>query len=91
MSARRGAPANQNRRRASRPGRILIDSHSQAVPCRVRRLCADQAVITVDGWMGIPSRFRLLIEPGRAHHACRVVSRKGNCAQVELTADADAA
>ena len=45
--------------RTERLGYILFDNQTATVPCRVREFSQEGAVLTMDGWMGVPGSFSL--------------------------------
>lgn len=49
----------------------------------------DGAVITAQGWLGVPDAFDLLIKPDGSRHACRVKARRGNTLTVAFQGTAE--
>ena len=73
-------------RRTERLGYILFDNQTATVPCRVRDFSQDGAVLTMDGWMGVPASFSLFVDPEHSRFACKVISKNGNSARVSFAA-----
>ena len=72
--------------RTERLGYILFENQTATVPCRVREFSQEGAVLTMDGWMGVPGQFSLFVDPERSRFSCKVVSQKGNSARVKFAA-----
>lgn len=72
--------------RTERLGYILFENQTTTVPCRVREFSPAGAVLTMDGWMGVPGNFSLFVDPERSKYACKVVSQRGNSARVSFAA-----
>lgn len=72
--------------RTERLGYILFENQTATVPCRVREFTQEGAVLTMDGWMGVPGSFSLFVDPERSRYACKVVSQRGNSARVSFAA-----
>lgn len=70
--------------RTERLGYILFDNQTATVPCRVREFSSEGAVLTMDGWMGVPVSFSLFVDPERSRYACKVISQRGNSARVSF-------
>ena len=68
--------------RTERLGYILFENQAARVPCRVREFSPAGAVLTMDGWMGVPEKFSLFVDPERSRYACKVISQRGNSARV---------
>lgn len=76
--------ARKRNRRAERLGYIRFDNHDQKHPCRVRDFDETGALLTMDGWMGIPATFSLMMDHENGHYDCRIISHRGNCARVSF-------
>ena len=72
--------------RTERLGYILFDNQAARVPCRVREFSPQGAVLTMDGWMGVPENFSLFVDPERSRYTCKVISQRGNSARVAFAA-----
>ncbi len=72
--------------RTERLGYILFENQSAKVPCRVREFDRNGAVLTMDGWMGVPKSFSLFVDPERSKFTCKVISQRGNSARVKFAA-----
>jgi hypothetical protein len=72
--------------RTERLGYILFDNQTATVPCRVRNFTQDGAVLTMDGWMGVPGSFSLFVDPEHSRFTCEVISQRGNSARVSFAA-----
>lgn len=87
MSRPRKVHSNRSQlnKRLPRVGRVLFTADSSPVHCSVKNFTDEQAVLTMSGWMGLPSSFTLYIEPDSIRTQCRVIARKGSNIQVEFT------
>lgn len=72
--------------RTERLGYILFDNQTATVPCRVREFTQEGAVLTMDGWMGVPGSFSLFVDPENSKYTCKVISQRGNSARVSFAA-----
>lgn len=72
--------------RTERLGYILFDNQTATVPCRVREFSHEGAVLTMDGWMGVPGSFSLFVDPENSRYSCKVISQRGNSAKVSFAA-----
>ena len=72
--------------RTERLGYILFDNQTATVPCRVRNFSQEGAVLTMDGWMGVPASFSLFVDPEHSRFNCKVISKQGNSAKVSFAA-----
>jgi len=72
--------------RTERLGYILFDNQTATVPCRVREFSQQGAVLTMDGWMGVPGSFSLFVDPENSRYTCKVISQRGNSAKVSFAA-----
>ena len=50
-------------RRMPRMGKVVFGEHSAPVHCAVKELTGNSAVLTMTGWLGLPSNFTLFVEP----------------------------
>lgn len=66
-------------------GRVVFSDHSNAVHCTVRSFSEESAVLSMSGWMGVPSEFLLYVEPDNIRAKCLVSQRKGSNVQVRFT------
>ncbi len=73
-------------KRVPRMGKVLFSENTAAVHCAVKDFSNHGAVLTMTGWMGLPSNFVLFVEPDTIRAECRVIRRKGSSVQVEFTA-----
>lgn len=72
-------------KRIPRMGKVVFDGNSSAVDCAVKNFSGENAILTMAGWMGLPSSFTLFVEPDSIKATCRVIQRKGSNIQVEFT------
>ena len=72
------------RLRTLKSGKIVLKGHTSLVDCTVRNLTDHGALLVVPSLAGIPADFELVLEPGHARHACRVVWRGDNRLGVEF-------
>jgi hypothetical protein len=72
--------------RTERLGYILFENQTATVPCRVRDFTQEGAVLTMDGWMGVPGSFSLFVDPEHSRYRCTVISQRGNSARVSFAA-----
>ena len=82
--ARSRTPKKALSRRVPRMGKVLFNQHSTPVHCAVKELTNNSAVLTMTGWLGLPSNFTLFVEPDALKANCRVILRKGSNIQVEF-------
>ena len=54
------------------------------VQCTVREFTMANAVLTMSGWLGLPSRFTLFVEPDAIRAECKVMERRGSNIKVEF-------
>lgn len=59
-------------------GKVVIDGQQHGFTCVVSAMTPASAIITANGWLGMPDRFWLVVKPEGTRHPCRVVSRRGN-------------
>lgn len=71
-------------RRGQRLGYLIAGGQSIPVPCTVRDLGADTATLILGGWLGVPERFSLYVEPDGIRLECRIATRRGNAVTVEF-------
>ncbi|MCP4185755.1 MAG: hypothetical protein GY761_21035 [Hyphomicrobiales bacterium] len=84
-NSRNSAPRKRSAR-TERLGYILFDNQTATVPCRVREFSNQGAVLTMDGWMGVPDSFSLFVDPENSRYTCKVISQRGNSAKVSFAA-----
>jgi hypothetical protein len=63
---------------------LTVAGQDKGLACTLLDYTASGAVITLSGWLGVPERFSLYVEPEGRRHACRIVARKGNAVRVEF-------
>ena len=71
-------------RRIPRMGKVIFGENSTPVHCAVKELAENTAVLTMTGWLGLPSNFTLFIEPDSIKADCRIILRKGSNIRVEF-------
>ena len=71
--------------RIPRMGRVVFSEGGAPVHCAVRNFSEDRATITMNGWIGFPSEFKLFVEPDSVCAECRVIKRKGSTVEVDFT------
>ncbi|MEC9342953.1 MAG: hypothetical protein VYD64_03815 [Pseudomonadota bacterium] len=69
-------------RRGQRLGYLVVNGQSFPVPCTVRDFTAGSATLLLGGWLGIPDRFSLYVEPDEVRLECRVETRRGNAVTI---------
>ncbi|MCU0791194.1 MAG: hypothetical protein MUE79_09130 [Nitratireductor sp.] len=80
-------PAPQTRSLASRlrrSGHVFVEGQTTGFPCAIASMTEEGAVITAQGWLGVPDMFDLLVKPDGNRHACRVKARRGNTLTVSF-------
>ena len=75
--------------RVPRIGKVLFSQSSPAVQCSVKDFSKTHAVLTMSGWLGLPSDFTLFLEPDAIRAECKVVQRRGSNIKVEFTSVTD--
>jgi hypothetical protein len=50
----------------------------------VRDLQPDAATLLIGGWLGIPDRFSLYVEPDQLRLECIIAERRGNAVTVRF-------
>lgn len=80
-----GGRSRQRRNSSQRLGYLLAAGQTVAVPCIVRELADDNAVLTMGGWLGVPGTFSLFVEPDGLCVDCSLVSVKGNTIRVSTS------
>lgn len=83
QSSTKRKPLNK---RVPRMGRVQFSENTAAVHCSVKDYSIHGAVLTMTGWMGLPSSFVLFVEPDAVRAECRVIRRRGSSVQVEFIA-----
>ena len=71
-------------RRIPRMGKVIFEENGTPVHCAVKELTDNSAVLTMTGWLGLPSNFTLFIEPDSIKAECRIILRKGSNIRVEF-------
>lgn len=69
-------------RKGQRLGYLLANGQTNPVPCLVRDLDGGVATLVVGGWLGIPDRFSLYVEPDQLRLECVIAERRGNSVTV---------
>ncbi|MEL7430654.1 MAG: hypothetical protein AAFN43_11730 [Pseudomonadota bacterium] len=87
-------PAKQRGRaqlsaRVPRMGKVVFSENSNPVHCAVKNFTQSHAVLTMSGWLGLPSTFVLFVEPDAIKAECRVIQRRGSNIKVEFTSITD--
>ena len=67
-----------------RMGKVVFSTGDASVQCTVRDFSPSGAVVTMSGWLGLPSGFTLYVEPDGVRAECRIIRRKGNNIEVEF-------
>ncbi|MFK5980332.1 MAG: hypothetical protein QM488_15730 [Rhizobiaceae bacterium] len=70
--------------RGTRMGYLVFNGQPSGVPCGVREFSAEGAVLTMNGWMGVPDAFTLFIEPDSVKVDCKVMRKRGSKVQVSF-------
>jgi len=70
--------------RSQRIGYVAFDGQSGSVPCTIREFTEEGAVLSMNGWMGVPEEFPLFIEPDRVKVTCKVIRKRGSKVQVNF-------
>ncbi len=66
-------------------GKVVFAEGGTPVHCAVKNFSESGAVLSMTGWMGLPSNFVLFVEPDTVRADCRVIQRKGSSISVEFT------
>jgi len=66
-------------------GKVVFAEGGTPVHCAVKDFADAGAVLSMTGWMGLPSNFVLFVEPDTVRAECRVIKRKGSSISVEFT------
>ena len=72
------------RLRPPRTAYLTVAGQDKGLACTLLEYTGAGAVITLSGWLGVPDRFSLYVEPEGRRHACRTTARKGNAVRVEF-------
>ncbi|MGI9352044.1 MAG: hypothetical protein ACR2O3_10815 [Rhizobiaceae bacterium] len=72
-------------RRIPRIGRVVFADESSAVHCSVKEFTQNRAILTMSGWLGLPSSFTLYVEPDSIRAKCKVVRSNGSNVEVLLS------
>lgn len=70
--------------RSQRIGYVSFDGQTSSVACAVHDFDEFGAVLTMNGWMGVPEEFPLFIEPDRVQVVCKVMKKRGSKVQVNF-------
>jgi len=76
---------NSLNKRLPRIGRVVFSDQNNAVHCTVKNFSEEKAILTMSGWMGLPSEFMLYVEPDNIRTKCQVSKRKGSNIEVQFT------
>ncbi|MEM9330154.1 MAG: hypothetical protein AAGA53_02440 [Pseudomonadota bacterium] len=68
-----------------RIGWVVFSEQSNPVHCAVKEFTETRAIITMSGWMGLPSEFTLYVEPDSVRVQCKVVRSSGSNVEVHLS------
>lgn len=71
-------------KRLPRMGRVVFSENASPVHCTVKSFSVSGAVLTMTGWMGLPSEFQLYVEPDNIRAKCTVAKRKGSNVEVHF-------
>lgn len=71
-------------KRVPRIGWVVFSQQSNPVHCAVKEFTESRAVLTMSGWMGLPSSFTLYVEPDSIRAQCKVVRSSGSNVEVLL-------
>ncbi|MEO0329425.1 MAG: hypothetical protein AAF217_12600 [Pseudomonadota bacterium] len=69
-------------KRVPRIGKVLFSPDADPVACAVKNFSKESAILTMTGWLGLPSQFKLYIEPDNICAHCDVVERRGSNVRV---------
>ncbi len=83
-AGKRQNKAKKLNRRLPRVGKVVFNSDTGPVHCNVKEFTAGNAILTMSGWLGLPSRFTLYVEPDAVRAECVVLERKGSNVRVEF-------
>ena len=72
-------------KRMPRIGWVVFSPDSSPVHCSVTKFNETRAVLTMSGWMGLPSNFTLYVEPDSIRAQCKVVKCVGSSVEVTLS------
>ena len=78
------ASARQTRG-SPRIGYLLFDGQNADLPCALREFDGQSATLVLNGWLGVPGRFDLYVEPEGMRYACAITGRRGNAITVGLS------
>ena len=72
-------------KRMPRVGRVVFSQESSPVHCAVKEFSETRAILTMSGWLGLPSEFTLYVEPDSVRARCKVVRCSGSNVEVEFS------
>jgi len=72
-------------KRMPRIGWVVFSQESGPVHCAVKEFSDKRAVLTMSGWLGLPSNFTLYVEPDSIRAQCRVVRCSGSNVEVAFS------
>ncbi len=71
-------------KRMPRIGWVVFSQDSNPVHCAVKEFSEERAILTMSGWLGLPSSFTLYVEPDSVRAQCKVVRSSGSNVEVSL-------
>lgn len=78
-SAERAIEAAPRAARAPRLGYLVANGETAPVPFAVREFRETSAVIVTGGWLGLPDRFFLHVDPDGVGLDCAIAWKRGDC------------
>lgn len=72
-------------KRVPRIGWVVFSKDSGPVHCAVKEFQQDRAILTMSGWLGLPSSFTLYVEPDSVRAHCKVIKCSGSVVEVSLS------
>ncbi|MEM9277176.1 MAG: hypothetical protein AAGA76_01230 [Pseudomonadota bacterium] len=72
-------------KRIPRIGWVVFSDQSNPVHCAVKEFTENRAILTMSGWLGLPSSFTLYVEPDSIRAQCKVVRSSGSNVEVLLS------
>ena len=61
---------------------LVVEGQERGFPCAIRDFDGKGAVLSATGWMGVPDRFVIALEPDGIRLVCNTVSRRGSALKV---------
>ncbi len=81
---RRIADERAASKRFSRLGYLALNGEALSTPFTIREMDSETAVLVTGGWMGVPERFSLFVEPDGVRLDCAVMLRNGNALRLRI-------